>query len=339
MRVLLIRYSSLGDVVLTSAVPRAIRRVSPDAAITVLTKQSLVPIVEHFDTDVSVVGVTDDRALGESIRQLRSQKFDAIIDLHASIRSVIVSHALYAKQRERIAKETRRRRRMVKDKHGLDHPLSVVSNYCNASCRVFTDLTECEPKLRLNAGEHAAAKRLHEQHPHALGIGWGARWPTKTVPASLWKAVLAELDLEDIKSVRLFGLADHRQAMQTFAHEVAGEHPDIRFEIHAGLSYADVMVHLYSCAAYLGSDSGVMHLAAALGVPTVAVFGPTHPSLGFAPVGEHTRTIHSGIWCSPCHKHGSAPCFRERRFCFEDLDPTTIANAIHDLTSLRRNTT
>ncbi len=339
MQVLLIRYSSLGDVVLTSAVPSAIRRVVPDAAITVLTKRSLVPIAEHFDTDVTVIGVRDNRALGESIRQLRSQRFDVVIDLHASIRSMIVSHALYATQRARVEKETRRRRRMVKDKHGLDSPLSVVSNFCHAAHSLFPDLTECDPKLRLTAGEHATAKRLREQLPHALGIGWGARWPTKTVPTSLWEAVLTELRQGSITSVRLFGLAGHQQDMQIFASEVATQRSDIRVEIHAGLPYADLLVYLYSCAAYLGSDSGVMHMAAALGVPTVAVFGPTHPSLGFAPVGEHTRTIHSGIWCSPCHKHGSAPCFRERRFCFEELDPKTVATAIHDMASLNRNTT
>jgi ADP-heptose:LPS heptosyltransferase len=88
------------------------------------------------------------------------------------------------------------------------------------------------------------------------------------------------------------------------------------------------MIHLAACDAFIASDSGLMHLAAAVDVPTVGLFGPTHPSLGFAPSGNHTVAFHAGTWCSPCHRHGSAPCFRERRFCFDGLDIGGIVETV-----------
>jgi len=63
---------------------------------------------------------------------------------------------------------------------------------------------------------------------------------------------------------------------------------------------------------------------AALGVPTLGLFGPTHPVLGFAPLGEKSKALSLDLYCSPCSLHGKAPCFRSRRFCLEDLSPGRV---------------
>jgi ADP-heptose:LPS heptosyltransferase len=99
-------------------------------------------------------------------------------------------------------------------------------------------------------------------------------------------------------------------------------------EIHIGLPLSETMIQLAACSAFLSSDSGLMHLADALGVPTFGLFGPTHPALGFAPAGEKSFAFHAGTWCSPCHRHGSAPCFRDRRYCFSEMDTESIARTV-----------
>ena len=67
------------------------------------------------------------------------------------------------------------------------------------------------------------------------------------------------------------------------------------------------------------NDSGPMHIAGALGVPFVAVFGPTHPDLGFVPGYPSGHILHSGAFCSPCSVHGARPCRMKRRFCMDDI--------------------
>ncbi|GAB4320783.1 MAG: glycosyltransferase family 9 protein [Candidatus Zixiibacteriota bacterium] len=336
MRILLIRYSSLGDVVLAGAVPRAIQRAVPDADITFITKQAYQPIVEHFDARMTVIGVDPQQSLRNSHRSIAETHFHAVIDLHASLRSLRTAFTLRASKRVRVDKYTWRRRRMVKQKRGLDEPLSVVDNYLRAARRAIPDLDDDEPKLVLTPEEHARAEELRLEIPGAIGIGWGARWPTKAVPGDLWSSVLDRLKDHGVAGVRLFGMGPDKTSMADFAGHLG---PLVNRALHVDLALPDLMCHLRACSLYLGPDSGLTHMAAALGVPTVAVFGPTHPSLGFAPVGSHTRTIHSGTWCSPCHKHGAAPCFRERRFCFTEIDPDVVVAAIHDLLPDGRITT
>jgi ADP-heptose:LPS heptosyltransferase len=82
------------------------------------------------------------------------------------------------------------------------------------------------------------------------------------------------------------------------------------------------------CQAFVTSDSGLMHAAAALGVPTWGLFGPTHPALGFAPRGREAHAVHSGIFCSPCSRHGKTQCYRRHRYCFEQINVAKIAQGI-----------
>lgn len=331
MRILLIRYSSLGDVVLAGAVPRAIQRAIPDADMTFVTKRAYQPIAEHFDARLTVIGVDPTQSLRKSHRPIAEKHYHLVIDLHASLRSLLTVLKPRAFKRVRISKHARRRRLMVKQKRGLDDPLSVVTNYLETARRAIPELEDFEPKLVLTPPERVKAESLRHNMPPAVGIGWGARWPTKSVPGDLWLSVLPQLAERGLGCVRLFGLASDRGSMDQFSTRLQTVSPRLSCVLEVDLLPTDLMCHLRACSLYLGPDSGLTHMAAALGVPTVAVFGPTHPSLGFAPVGAHTRTIHTGVWCSPCHKHGAAPCFRERRFCFDDIDPDTILATVHDL--------
>ncbi len=78
---------------------------------------------------------------------------------------------------------------------------------------------------------------------------------------------------------------------------------------------------------FFGNDSGPTHIAAALGTPTVAIFGPTHPCLGFVPRGKYATYLHSGIKCSPCTLHGEGKCRFGSPKCFEQIAPESVAEA------------
>ena len=337
MRILVIRYSSLGDVVLAGAVPRAIARRHPKAEISFLTKSAYQTIAAHFDAPVDIVPIDAFHPLRSSLSALRRRRFDWIVDLHASPRSVIVSKGISHAHLSRVKKHTKRRGQMVKQKEGLDKPLSVLSNYCDAAKPLGIDEEECVPRLILTEDEAREAKRLRTERPDALGIGWGARWPTKAIPDSLLHAIL-DTAIERatgpaLTSVRLFGMASEQDAMRTFASTIRESHSQLTVDCHVELTDTALMTHLAACAVYLGPDSGLTHLANALQVPTVTLFGPTHPALGFAPTGPSARVFHAGTWCSPCHKHGADPCFRDSLYCFEELAPDAIAGSVLELLS------
>jgi D,D-heptose 1,7-bisphosphate phosphatase len=74
----------------------------------------------------------------------------------------------------------------------------------------------------------------------------------------------------------------------------------------------------------ISNDSGLMHLSSAVGTPVVALFGPTHQSLGFAPRGLFDRVVEVDEFCRPCSIHGKGACHREQRYCFTRISPEMV---------------
>jgi heptosyltransferase-2 len=83
-----------------------------------------------------------------------------------------------------------------------------------------------------------------------------------------------------------------------------------------------------SCDVALTNDSGLLHVAEACGVPVVALFGPTHPRLGFAPWRPVSTVLRVEIDCSPCDLHGPARCPRSHHRCMKELSVERVREAI-----------
>lgn len=326
--ILVIRLSSLGDVILSSAVLRAIAKATPGAKITFATKIAYQPLFENFEVPIAVAAYHPGESLVSFRRSLSHTRYDSIIDLHGSVRSVILSGSLRAHHRVRVRKYVARRKAMVRRKEGLDRPLSAMRAYLDTLKSLGMSVGQAMPKLCLSAEETGQVETLRAANPRSIGIGWGARWPTKIVPPPLWRTILEKLDADGLNHVTLFGLDSDRSEMVAFTQAMQATFPAPRIQMECGRPLRELMVKVAACSVFVSSDSGLMHLATALGVPSFGLFGPTHPSLGFGPVGLNDRAFHAGTWCSPCHRHGAAPCFRERRFCFDELDTEQIAAAI-----------
>ncbi|MBI5869302.1 MAG: glycosyltransferase family 9 protein [candidate division Zixibacteria bacterium] len=329
----MIRFSSLGDVVLASAVLRALSQAYPDARLTFATKTVYQPLFENFGTPVTVIPYDPDQGFLSLRRELSRVRYDHIIDLHGSIRSVMLSRTLRAGNCARVHKHVAKRRAMVRSKQGLETPLSALGTYMETLKSLGVNVATPYPVFSLSSDEMDRVRKYQQESPSCIGVGWGAHWPTKQVPSAIWEGLLQRLSNASPLQVRLFGMDTDRGAMEAFVEVARGNRPETRFQIECGHSLREVMVKLATCTVFVGSDSGLMHLAAAMGVPSIGLFGPTHPSLGFAPVGPGARAFHAGTYCSPCHRHGAAACTRERRFCFDELNLEQIATAIDTILS------
>ncbi|RME26659.1 MAG: HAD-IIIA family hydrolase, partial [Candidatus Zixiibacteriota bacterium] len=82
---------------------------------------------------------------------------------------------------------------------------------------------------------------------------------------------------------------------------------------------------LSRCRVTLTNDSGMAHLSSAVGTPTLALFGPTHPALGFAPRGLFDEVIQVDESCRPCSLHGEKPCYRKEQYCCTRITPDEVA--------------
>src|SRR5262249_36313160 len=153
-------------------------------------------------------------------------------------------------------------------------------------------------------------------HPGCDRVNALKRWPIERVVS-----VITRFVTDNLAGVLVFLGPDERDlgtALADLEHRVGIFQSD-RLEETAAL--------IARCDAFLSNDSGLMHVAAALGVPVVAIFGPTSTEKN-APVGDVTLLTATGVPCRPCYTGSPIRCLHERRYCLEGIGVDEVADAV-----------
>jgi heptosyltransferase-2 len=185
-----------------------------------------------------------------------------------------------------------------------------------------------DPALLARGRERLSRARIDGEGP-LLGLAPGAEWgPSKQWP---WRrfADLANAMRREVPALRqavLVGPKPKELWAAVRIHEESGKiHPVIGPDLDLG-GLAAVLAHL---DLLVTNDSGPMHLAAALGVPCLALFGPTDPRRT-SPAGEGHRVLYTDRWCSPCFRR-RCPLLHHR--CLRDLGVAQVATAAREMLS------
>jgi lipopolysaccharide heptosyltransferase II len=321
-----LRLSSFGDIVLTEPLTRAVKQAFPEARLTFITRSDFAGLVRLFPAVDDVVPVSrggqDEAARGASPDVV----FDGVLDLQNSLRSRAVSRRLRKRKLARYRRPLMRRFALVRMpwlwRGTLRHTIDL---YGDALARLGVELTERVP--RIEAGEEArrlAGLRLDA--PGALvAVCPGGSSPYKRWPEACFTEVACGLASSGRDVVVLGGEKD-RDVVQSVARQA--DHPRIRALVSR--EFAETAAVLSLARVTLSNDSGLMHLAAAAGSRVVAVFGPTSPRLGFAPLGDGHRVLSLDLDCSPCSYHGNRPCRLLRRACMEDIGPGEVRRQVEE---------
>ncbi len=328
-RVLLIRLSHLGDIILTEPVVRSIRAAHPGAEIEFLTREMYRDVVELFDGIDSVHTLEipgRDQSLfdlSRTIRNVCNSRYDLVFDLHNNLRSRWIRLQLRADKVNTYRKNWRARRRAVRKKlhkaglHTIDLYLDVLKG---------TDIPIAARNPRVTIPVENSGQML-EDHDLRQGeyvvFAVGASHPTKHYPIPQWvdlaEAVVAEFDTNVVIV---------EKERHGYLNLFDGLAKSGRLRVITGLQIPMLAGLLASSRLTVSNDSGVMHLSAAVGTPTAGLFGPTHPSLGFAPLGEKCVAVTTDESCSPCSRHGASHCYRDERYCFTNMDAGMIIGQI-----------
>jgi heptosyltransferase-2 len=158
-----------------------------------------------------------------------------------------------------------------------------------------------------------------------IAIAPGAHWPTKRWPVEHFQALVAALSKRGL-SIVLVGNADDRQACDAIASAATG------IVNRAGmLDLAQLKAVVARSRMAITNDTGVMHIAEALGKPVAALFGPTVPQFGFAPWRPESVLIEQDLDCRPCSLHGSKTCPRGHFQCMRGIVPQVVLEAVNAL--------
>jgi heptosyltransferase-2 len=330
-RILMIRFSSIGDIILTEPVVRTLKTAYPHAEISYLTKAGFLPLLEMFAHLDYTYGWVEDRDSDRLLDTLRQRQFDLIVDLHANIRSAHVRSALGVKA-VRAKKEWFKRIASVKLNAVAGKPSHALERYL-AALKELGIVDKPNPPS-LHVPEVAHAWWQNERTGTAMVgnyyiIAAGAAHATKRTPESLWVTLDRSIRNQlGIAPMLIGSPAEHDYL--TRLSERFDEPPigiiteDTIGRAAAAIGSADFVV---------SNDSGLAHLASAIGTPVVALFGPTHPILGFAPLGDRSDCYTIDEYCSPCSLHGDRRCFRSERFCFTKMQVDTIIAKLKALIS------
>ncbi len=326
-RFLVIRFSSLGDVILTSAPVLNLKVTYPDSMITFLTKERYRSIVDCFGGVDDLVTIRDSSSAADLVRaimHLDDIGYDAIIDLHGSLRSWLARKTVSSSETLTYPKRRVDRARIVKW-HAIPRSWPHTIDLYNKALETLGALAVCRrPVLHppaLAPDLKARLVALRAGGPMIV-IAPGAAHPNKQWPTERFVEVarlLHESHGAGIVWATTSTDESGSQAIRELSELIGLELIDSPVEVLAGV--------IEQAAVTIANDSGVAHLSSAVGTPALAVFGPTHPALGFAPRGLLDAVMQVEEPCRPCSRHGRTPCFREERYCFTRISAAMVHTA------------
>jgi heptosyltransferase III len=271
LKILVLRGGALGDLILTLPALRQIRRAYPDASIELrgvlpqakLATPEFVDRVERVDA-AELAPLFVDEKLPPSLRD-RLKRFDLAVNFFADASSVITRNLFRAGVRTVVGGL----KRSSTETHAVYYLASVLEPL---------RLTLSDPVPALAVGPRPARAARLAFHP-------GSGSPQKNWPVARWVELIRQCESIFDDFLLIGGEADRDVVRAFLAHSDCR-----RLKTLLGADLVELSGALSACTAFAGHDTGVSHLAAAVGTPTVALFGPTDPNV-WAPLGNHVQVI------------------------------------------------
>lgn len=323
---LIIRLSSIGDIVLTTPVVRCLRKQYPDAEIHFLTKQSFKSILSSnpYIDKVHLLGDSFELMLHE----LKTEEYDYVVDLHHNVRTLRIKRFLkgvksFSFNKLNIEKYiyTSFKINILPNKHIVDRcfeavaPLGVINDGLGLDYFIPDE-------------DRIEKSDIPAQHQFGyVAVVIGAALATKQLPLHKLKALCAAIEYPII----LLGGKEDEEAGKTIAAM-----DDIKIYNACGKFKLNESADIVSGAKLVVThDTGLMHIAAALQKPIISVWGNTVPAFGMYPYFGKLSQQHFDVvevkklWCRPCSKIGHNKCPRGHFKCMEKIAVNEIVNMVN----------
>ncbi len=326
MKILIVRFSSIGDIVLTSPVIRCLKEQVNNVEIHFLSKKQFLPVLEANPFLSRIY--TIEKEITEVVDSLKNEKYDLIIDLHRNIRSLRLKKALAVPSKS-FNKLNLEKWMLVNLGINKLPKIHIVDRYLKTceSLGVKNDLKGLD--YFIPSGREAAPGLLPESHQKKyIAIAIGAQHATKRLPDRQLAALVNKIHFpivllggkEDVASGERIAAIDPGKIVNGCG----------KFDLHGSaliLKMAEVVIT---------HDTGLMHIAAAFKKKIISIWGNTVPEFGMYPYlpGQQTESImfeNKALRCRPCSKIGHQECPKGHFKCMNELDMEKVANEANRL--------
>jgi lipopolysaccharide heptosyltransferase II len=331
-KILVIRLSSIGDILLASPLLRLLKKRFPGAELSFLVKKKFadaIRINKHVDR---VISLDTTAGLPELMRLrsfLKRQNFDLVLDIHRNFRSLFLRSGIgvdvfsYPKFR-------RKRFLLIHFKWNLyDEVIPVYRRYLYSVGKLGIEDDGLGLEFWVDEAASARIKNMFasagfSKERFTLCLAPGAGFATKRWLPEYFLQVANRFVREREAQILLLGDERDRKITGTITAQLSGRFLDLSGELSlmesaAALTFADL---------FITNDTGLMHLSVALAVKTIAVFGPTTRELGFFPTAPHAMVVeNAGLSCRPCTHVGSRKCPKKHFRCMREVLPEQVYEA------------
>lgn len=343
-KVLIIQTAFLGDVILATPMIEASRKIlrathvsfiaAPNGGVEILGHPG--PLIEGLDEVIVYDKRGADRGLAGLIRmvkQIRSRSFDIILTPHRSARSSVLSWAGKAGETSGFKQAALSslysiRAQRYEDRHEVQKNLELI----RALSQNSREIDAIRPKVSVtDEARQAVDDLLKEADVHSkrlIGIAPGSVWGTKRWLPEGFAQVADDLNEPPDTGVILIGSkADFKSANQV---QQAAKSDVINLAGKTSVSQLAALIE--RLALFISNDSGPVHVASALDIPTLAIFGATVPAQGFSPLATRQAIVEvKDLPCRPCGAHGPTTCPLEHFKCMRQITPEMVIKAAKEL--------
>jgi ADP-heptose:LPS heptosyltransferase len=334
MRILVQRYSALGDIALLLPVLAALKRDQPAVEIHLVSRPFIKSLLGDLDIHFHAADLNDRHKgflglwkLAQTLK--REIKPDLVIDAHNVLRSRILNSffRLMGLPVFRINKERAARKALVRRENKIVQPLKHSSiKYAETLHRAGLqfNFSEKDTALYPLKEDNSVSEIPSPTAKFHLGIAPMAKHKAKRYPLAQMEKVLAHFGTNKDYHFYLFGGPEEVADLEKLAQAA-----QINYSMIAGkFRFPQEIAIMRKLHLMLAMDSSNMHLAALAGIKIISIWGATHPLAGFGPLGEHEELMvqipRKDLDCRPCSIFGNKECFRGDYACLTNLAPEKI---------------
>ncbi|MBN2403941.1 MAG: glycosyltransferase family 9 protein [Spirochaetes bacterium] len=355
LRILLIRFSSIGDIILTTPIIKALKEKHPDVILDFLTlpEYSVLLSDNPFIDNLFLLNGRSFKHVVNKALALRKIKYDYIFDLHRSTRSLISRLLLNSENIYKLDKNYIKRLLLIYFKIRLyKKPYSVVNRYfdtvkvLNAAVQGKTEVWLTQDKITkalsiikgmsgvdyLYSGESDKVEKIDQNTINRKGkltckiisLMPFAKWKTKEWGDYRFIELGQRLRDESGALIQILGGREDSKRAEKIARGIGKN--AVSFAGRLTLAETTVALSLSDCL--VTNDTGVMHLGSAVSIPVIAIFGSTTEELGFFPYNSKGEVVQLDLSCRPCTAKGLPACPKKHFRCMKDISIDKVYSAV-----------
>lgn len=329
MKILVLRLSSMGDVILASPLFTFLRERRPGSFVTFVTDNAYAPLFGDDTRLSAAVGIgQSDAALPASIT---AQEWDQVIDLQNNGRSRALLGQVRTKSGPRVFDKQHAERflLLVFRMDFYDPSRHAAARYIETAGGDPHKEGIPAPALRLKeeSCRRVRRERFGPDTRPCLALFPFSAWKNKEWPADRFECVGRHF-IDKGWNAAIIGGPRDAPAAEAMCSRIGGR----CVSLAGALTLYECGCLLKSFSLALGNDTGLSHLARACGVKTGVIYGPTTRQLGFYPFGKPLfKIFEERLFCRPCHAHGGNVCVRLSRPCMKKIDAAHVICGLEEL--------